>query len=86
MFSPRLKAKLLLLLILSMLTVGAHFSSTANAECGVCSQVFNGTQGIGWGCVQGSGSSCVATSTGCTQCQSCGCNGGGLGPDEPINP
>jgi hypothetical protein len=88
MFSVKLKLKVLLLLMLSVATVGAHFGGgTVSAECGTCGQVFDGTKGVGWGCVQSSGSNCVATSTGCTQCASCSCSGGsGGGPRPPVSP
>ncbi len=93
MFDLRLKVKLLLVLTLTVATLGVNLSGgVASAACGECQQVFDetGKVGVGWGCVTSRGSSCTATSDGCTQCTSCACggNGGGGGGDgrEPILP
>lgn len=83
MFGLRLKVKILFLLVLCVAALGINLGGgTANAVCGTCAQVFDGTQGVGWGCTQSSSANCVATSTGCTQCASCSCGGHGPGPLE----
>jgi hypothetical protein len=78
MFDLRLKIKFLLLLVLGIGALGINLDGgTTKAVCGRCAPVFDGTVGVGWGCTQSSTSNCVATSTGCTQCASCSCGGGG---------
>jgi hypothetical protein len=87
MFSPRLRAKLLLLLLLSVLTVGAHFSGTATASCGKCAAAYDSNWNvIGHACIQTGSYNCVATVSGCDFPGRCDGGGGGIGPDEPENP
>lgn len=77
MLSLRSKIKLLVLLVLCLATLSLTGPAQAGT-CGSCAQVFDGTVGVGWGCVAAEGTTCVATSTGCTQCTSCSC--------DPPNP
>lgn len=79
-----LRMKLMLLLLLGLVTLGVNLGGTGvRAECGACARVMsdNGHVIVGYGCIQSSGTSCSATSTGCTQCASCSCESGGGGGD-----
>jgi hypothetical protein len=77
MFGLRMKVMVLLLLGLATLGVNLGDRDVRAAACGACSRVLSddNTHVIGYGCVQSSGTSCSATSTGCTQCASCSCGG-----------
>jgi hypothetical protein len=67
MFDLRLKVKLLLLLVLSVLTVSASFGGgTTSASCGKCDGIVDSNgNNVGYACIQTGRHHCVATTEGC---------------------
>jgi hypothetical protein len=86
MFSRKLKIKLLLLLTLSLVTLGAYVGGgTASASCGKCDSIVDRDGNVvGYACIQTGMHNCVATASGCTFPGLCSDSGGG--PQAPVTP